>query len=173
MSVFLDKAVRTCNVNTGEAERIRSDRFLSSDNMVCLVWNGLNNKGQIVHPDSEYTKSAGCNSALDRVLVEGQHRPQYFNYITLGAGGIQGDLYGRSMDDESVANSMLHKNEMDSRNDIAPNFGVQWGSQVESTSCSLNAYERGMEQVERQQRMAQMNMNLNTAGNNMRASGMM
>lgn len=50
MSISLEKSVRTCSVNTGEANRIQSDRFFNPQNMVCIPWNGLNNKGQEVSP---------------------------------------------------------------------------------------------------------------------------
>jgi hypothetical protein len=63
--------------------------------MVCPVWNGIDTAGRSVCPDSFYTKRAGCNSAEDRVVVENNvSRPQYLEYITLSAGGINGEIYG-------------------------------------------------------------------------------
>ena len=62
--------------------------------MVCPVWNGVDTAGRGVSPDSFVTKTAGCNSAEDRVVVENNQRPQYMEYINLSANGIQGDIYG-------------------------------------------------------------------------------
>ena len=39
-------------------------------------------------------KRAGCNSALDRVDVENNLRPQYMEYINLDAAGIYANIYG-------------------------------------------------------------------------------
>ena len=74
MSISLEKSVRSCSVNVGEANRIQTDRFFNPSNMVCIPWNGINNKGQEVSPDTFYTKSAGCDSAEDRVMVENSLR---------------------------------------------------------------------------------------------------
>jgi hypothetical protein len=55
--------------------------------MSCPTWSGFDLVGRKVCPDSFYTKSAGCNSAEDRVVVENNvSRPQYMEYITLNAG---------------------------------------------------------------------------------------
>ena len=93
-AMSLEKSVRSCSVNVGESNRIQSDRFFNPSNMVCIPWNGLNNKGQLVSPDSFYTKTPGCDSAEDRVMVENAQRPNYMSYVTLGAQGIQGNIYG-------------------------------------------------------------------------------
>jgi hypothetical protein len=143
-ALSLEKSVRTCDVNVGEAIRIRSDRFFNPQNMVCIPWNGINNKGQNVCPDSFYTKTAGCNSAQDRVTVENALRPNYMSYVTLGAEGIRGDVYGNP---EAEQQSLSRKNYIDSRNDITGNFGVDFGAKVQNQSCSIGAYERGMSQM--------------------------
>ena len=77
-NLSLQKSIRTCKVETGWANRIESDRFLNPNVMVCPLWNGMNLKGQAVCPDSFVTKSRGCNSAKDRVVVENDLRPDYF-----------------------------------------------------------------------------------------------
>ena len=82
-SLSLDASIRTCKVISGEASRIESDRFLNPNNMVCIPWTGYNLTGQQVCADSFYTKTPGCNSALDRVSVENTLRPQYGEYINL------------------------------------------------------------------------------------------
>lgn len=151
MSISLEKSVRTCSVNVGEANRIQSDRFFNPNNMVCIPWNGVNNKGQDVSPDTFYTKTAGCDSAEDRIYVENSQRPKYFNYVTLGAQGVQGDIYGRGNSD-NFQDAMGRKAFDDSRNQITGNFGKQFGANVAYQGCSINAYERGMAQLAQAER---------------------
>jgi hypothetical protein len=62
--------------------------------MMCPVWNNVDLAGRQVCQDSFWTKRAGCNSSLDRINVENDLRPQYMEYITLDACGINGDMYG-------------------------------------------------------------------------------
>lgn len=142
MSISLDSSIRTCKVETGEASRILSDRFLNPNNMVCIPWNGYNSKGQKVCYDSYYTKTPGCNSATDRVDVENHLRPQYSDYINLNVAGVQGNIYGNesAWADSGSANKWLN-----SRNAISGNFGTDWGANVYQT-CGLNSYERAMAQ---------------------------
>jgi hypothetical protein len=94
MSLSLQSALQTCKVNTGWANRIQSDRFENPHLMVCPTWQGRDLAGRQVTADSFYTKSAGCNSAEDRVVVENNLRPEYSDYITLDTAGYKGDLYG-------------------------------------------------------------------------------
>lgn len=148
-AISLEKSVRTCDVNTGEAPRIQSDRFFNPNNMVCIPWNGLNNKGQEVSPDSFYTKTAGCDSAEDRVVVENSLRPKYYSYVTLGAQGLDGHIYGQEAD---IKNAVGRTKFDYSRNQITGNFGKQFGADVRYTSCSIGAYERGMAQMSQQHR---------------------
>lgn len=155
MSISLEKSVRTCDVNTGEANRIQSDRFFNPSNMVCIPWNGLNNKGQEVCPDSFYTKTPGCDSAEDRVMVENSQRPKYFNYVTLGAQGVQGAIYGNvsAQIESDDRTAYLHKKEVNN-----PRFGVDFGSKVQYQGCSIRAYENAMKEMSQQGR-AQTSMN--------------
>lgn len=148
-AISLEKSVRTCDVNVGEANRIQSDRFFNPTNMVCIPWNGLNSKGQEVCPDSFWTKTPGCDSAEDRVMVENAQRPKYINYVTLGAQGIDGHIYGQEAD----AKNAVGRTAFDySRNKITGNFGSQFGANVEYQGCSVNAYERNMAQMNQQLR---------------------
>lgn len=149
MSISLEKSVRTCDVNVGEANRIQSDRFFNPMNMVCIPWNGLNSKGQEICPDSFWTKTPGCDSAEDRVMVENSQRPKYMNYVTLGAQGISGNIYGN---EEAARNSVGRTKFDKSRNALSGNFGLDFGSNVEYTSCTVGAYERGMSQMNQQLR---------------------
>ena len=144
-ALSLEKSVRTCNVNVGEASRIQSDRFENPSNMVCVVWNGLDLVGREVSPDSFYTKTAGCNSAEDRVMVENAQRPQYMSYITLNAGGIEGDMYGNNV--SAKRNSQAATQFDQNRNKLTGQYGNQWRSSVDYTSCSVGAYERAMSEV--------------------------
>ena len=151
-NISLEKSIRGCDVNVGEAHRIHSDRFFNPQNMVCIPWNGVNSKGQEVCPDSHSTKTAGCDSAQDRVMVENSQRPKYMSYVTLGAQGIAGNIYG---DQEGAKNSAARYNFNQSRNKITGNFGLQLGSNVENTSCTVGAYERAMAGQNRQQNFMQ------------------
>lgn len=142
-SLSLDASIRTCKVETGEANRIESDRFLNPHNMVCIPWNHQNSKGQTVCRDSYYTKTPGCNSALDRVSVESALRPDYAAYINLNMAGLQGDIYGNQIawDKSGSANSWEQ-----SRNKITGNFGGQFQA-TNYQSCGIGAYENAMAQT--------------------------
>ena len=151
-SMSLQASVRSCDVNVGEANRIQSDRFFNPSNMVCIPWNGMNNKGQQVSPDSFYTKTAGCDSAEDRVMVENSQRPKYMNYVTLGADGIEGDIYGNGVKEgygnvaearESAGRTAFDK----SRYKITGSFGNDFGANVAYQGCTIGSYERGMAQM--------------------------
>jgi hypothetical protein len=150
-SLSLDASIRTCKVETGEAIRIESDRFLNPNNMVCIPWNGYNNKGQAVCADSFYTKTPGCASAMDRVGVENHLRPDYATYINLNTAGIQGDIYGSnatSWGDAGDANKYAT-----SRHKITGSYGNQFQSTNYQT-CGLNSYEKAMAQTQQANRQA-------------------
>jgi len=89
--ISLTGSLRTCKVDQGWAPRIQSDRFENAELLVCPVWTGFDNTNRAVCIDSFYTKSPGCNSALDRVQVENYLRPQYMEYINLDAEGFKND----------------------------------------------------------------------------------
>lgn len=86
--ISINGSIRTCKVDTGYANRLQSDRFFNPNLQVCPVWTGTDTVGRPVCPDSFYTKTAGCNSAADRVLVENYLRPDYSEYLTLNPLGI-------------------------------------------------------------------------------------
>ena len=138
-SVSLESALRTCKVNTAWATRIESDRFFNPNNLVCPIWNGMDGTGREVCKDSYYNKSAGCNSATDRVNVENNvSRPQYMEYITLSANGNAGDIYGQT---DTYKNSQLRHRELDDINKITGNFGKQFGSAIQTT-CGYHSYTK-------------------------------
>ncbi len=89
MSLSLLGSLNTCKVDTGYANRIQSDRFENPENLLCPLWNNADSYGRWVNPDSFITKSAGCNSADDRVRVENFLRPQYMEYVALNAAGFR------------------------------------------------------------------------------------
>jgi len=93
-NISLEASVRTCKVNTGWSNRIQSDRFQNTNLMMCPVWNERDLTGRKVCEDSFYTKREGCNSALDRINVENDQRPQYAEYITLDTSGYRANMYG-------------------------------------------------------------------------------
>lgn len=96
MSISLEASIRTCKVDQGWASRVESDRFLNPNLMVCPTWNGVDQYGRFVQPDSYWTKNGGCNSAEDRVLVENALRPMYAEYVTLDAKGLEGAWSGQN-----------------------------------------------------------------------------
>lgn len=159
-SLSLDASIRTCRVDTGEATRIESDRFLNPNNMICIPWNGTNNKGQQVCADSFYTKRRGCNSAMDRVSVENDLRPQYADYIGLNIAGLKGKMYGTKMSqyDSDGANKYDQ-----SRHKYTGSFGNQFQSS-NIGSCGINSYNNAMAQ------MAQANRQTASANNGRHAS---
>ena len=93
-NLSLESSIRTCKVNSGWSQRLQSDRWLNPSSTVCPVWSqgnyGFDTQGRMVCRDSFNTKTAGCNSALDRITVENAQRPQYNEYVTLDAQGIGG-----------------------------------------------------------------------------------
>jgi hypothetical protein len=92
----LESAIRTCKVNTGNADRIESDRFLGfPDKKTCPPFLGTDLVGRSICPDSFMTKSAGCNTAEDRIYIENTvSRPHYYEYINLSPRGM--------LDDETI-----------------------------------------------------------------------
>lgn len=141
-SVSLTSAINICRVGSGEADRIQSDRFLNPNNMVCPTWSGYNLTGQAVCPDSFYTKSAGCNSALDRVTVENVLRPDYSSYVTLSMGGLKGEIYGNPSARKQVDD---RQKMLDGIEVSEPFFGQNLNAEIRSSSsCGINAYEKTM-----------------------------
>ena len=85
--ISLQGSLQTCKVNTGYANKLQSDRTENPSNLLCPIWNGLDAYGRAACFDSYNTKSAGCSSASDRVVVENYLRPTYVEYIPLDAQG--------------------------------------------------------------------------------------
>jgi hypothetical protein len=164
-NISLEASVRTCKVNSGWANKIESDRFLNPNNMVCPVWNERDLTGRRVCADSFWTKRAGCNSAEDRISVENHQRPQYSEYITLDAQGIQGDMYGGDgvenfawMEGKNLIaeDAMRAQNIVDNVHNYTGQFGLVTGFQqnIEPT-CANYPYEYAMAQVAQDNRLRQ------------------
>lgn len=146
--ISIEAATRTCKVDTASASRSQSDRFLNPNLVMCPNWEGRDLTGRIVCPDSFYTKRAGCNSAADRVIVENNLRPAYFEYINLSAAGIRDDLYSNNMHytDAGVNNSQ----EQFAMTKTGSFGGVpSWPGTNEAT-CSYGRYPIGVSQMEAQ-----------------------
>ena len=141
-SISLESSIRTCKVDTSYANKVQSDRILNTNNLVCPVFSGRDLTGRQVCADSFYTKSAGCNSASDRVVVENSvSRPQYFEYITLNPGGVQGNIYNNI----PVHNSKMRSSDLKSVHEITGQYGNQFGANV-VPPCGVNAYDRALNQ---------------------------
>jgi len=95
--VSLESAIRTCKVNSGEADRMFSDRYFNSNTMVCPVFGGLDSAGRPVNINSHNTLTAGCFSANDRIKVENSQRPKYYEFVNLDAYAINGQCADGSM----------------------------------------------------------------------------
>lgn len=150
----LESAIRGCQVNTGYAEKLYSDRFLNPGNMVCPIWNGYDSAGRPVCADSFATKSLGCNSASDRVEVENYQRPQYIEYVNLTSAGIAGEFY------DPLPHQVQTQQDMYGLNSITGNFGLQFRSVVKpNSSCGLYSYEQSMQKQAQQNRERQMETN--------------
>ena len=128
--VNLESALRTCKANSGNAERVLSDRFLNPTNLVCPVWNGLDAAGRVSCADGFKTKSAGCNSAQDRVGVENVQRPQYMQYISDNLGTSYNKNYKVPEGVKQEGFEMVDEKGFDR---------VQWSDLTGSTGMDMNS----------------------------------
>ena len=154
----LEKNLRTCKVNTGWANRNQSDRFQDPSVMVCPTWHHMDMTGRMVCADSFYTKRAGCNSPMDRVVVENSvSRPQYMQYVQLNATGIRGDngytgptnAASGNNNNASAVNSQLGTDE----SYMGHQHAGSWNTQFKANTiggCPSKAYQQGMAQIARQ-----------------------
>ena len=153
MSISLLGSINVCKVNTGWADKIQSDRFENPSNLLCPLWNGQDNFGRFVHPDSYVTKNAGCNSADDRVAVENFLRPQYMEYVALDAAGFQAPLYNGSSQKplvegfENPNNNMFTSDAMQTRQQDRFNVYRVVGSAGYDYSANNTTYDTGIRGV--------------------------
>ena len=151
-NISLENSIRTCKVDTAWANKLESDRFLNPNNMVCPPWNGVDTAGR---PSCEYsynTKTAGCNSAGDRVNIENGLRPQYIEYVNLDAAGIRGGLDCNTSNNPTNPDTICHRNVIDATHQYTGQFGYNTGfSQNIAPNClscqnypSQRAYGQGI-----------------------------
>jgi hypothetical protein len=134
-NISLEGSIRTCKVDTADAIRMESDRFLNPYYKLCPNWTGTDLTGRPVCADSFYTKRAGCDSSLDRVNVENVLRPQYSDYIGLDARGILGD--NLNYNDNLLENEMQNVwAQTQNLRNITGDFGQDLGKNLRP-SCSL------------------------------------
>jgi hypothetical protein len=148
--ISINGSVRTCKVETGYADKIQSARFQQTDLMVCPNWQGTDNTGRFVSPDSFVTKTAGCNLPMDRVAVENFLRPDYMTYINLDASGFKADLYGESCTDAATNmecyEAYVRDYQIEQTRKITGNFGgVANGGDLTIRRESF-PYEKAMQQ---------------------------
>lgn len=159
----LEKSIRTCKVNVGWSNRIQSDRFLNSANLLCPTWvAGVDGKqnygydlaGRQVCQDSFYTKSPGCNPSTDRIVVENDLRPDYVSYIALNAAGIKGAVYGN----QSIQNNAnAYAQSLNDLNKVTGHFNNDFMSNVQNNSCSLLPYDAMMKAQQQKNGQAMFN----------------
>lgn len=142
--ISIEAATRTCKVDTASAARIESDRFLNPNLVMCPNWTGKDLTGRTVCPDSFYTKRAGCNSAADRVIVENNLRPAYFEYINLSAAGIRDQMYGENFHYTDAGVSNVQEKFAETQ---TGHFGgiPSWPGTNEAV-CSYGRYTEGQKQ---------------------------
>ena len=129
--VSLESAIRTCKVNSGDAERMFSDRYLNPNNMVCPVFGGLDSAGRPVNVNSHNTLTAGCFSANERIKVENSQRPKYYEFINLDEYAMNGGCAQGQMGANASCAAKSHRETY--------NMGGQFGtsvSQYVTPSCS-------------------------------------
>lgn len=124
-NISLEGSIRTCKVDTGWANKLESDRFLNPNQMLCPPWNQVDTAGRPVHAYSFNTKTAGCNSANDRVSVENSLRPQYIEYVNLDAAGIRG---GQQCGNNQInPDTACHQRTLDATHHVTGQFGLDTG----------------------------------------------
>ena len=141
--VNLESALRTCKTNSANAERVLSDRFLNPRNLVCPVWNGLDAAGRVSCSDGFMTKSAGCNSAEDRIGVENVQRPQYMTYISdnLGTAYNKNYMIPEGVKQEGFEIMSLEGNERPQVSEKTGSIGLDINSTVWPSTCKPSPYD--------------------------------
>jgi hypothetical protein len=156
-AISLESALRTCKVDPAWANRIESNRSIGpASEKTCPIWSGFDTTGRPVCPDSFMTKSAGCNSALDRLHVENEvTRPQYIPYINLSMEGITGDW----MYDKRYEDSQSNQYFMNNLHNTGGAFGQQLSSYVKpSGTCTYSSYQQSQAQENQLNRQCQSGM---------------
>ncbi|MDC3333028.1 hypothetical protein OAV62_02190 [bacterium] len=126
-NISLEGSIRTCKIDSGWADKLYSDRFLNPSNMLCPPWNGVDTSGRPVCSDSFQTKTPGCNSASDRVIVENALRPQYIEYVTLDAEGIKGGRQCPGRNSAANPDSVCGRNQVNQAHQFTGQYGLNTG----------------------------------------------
>lgn len=106
-------ALNIPKVDHAIGERLLSDRFLNSCQPVCPVWNGRDDYGRRVCPDSyRILVGQGCNSATDRMDIEAVERPNYLLYSQplCNAAGAPINMNARALADKAAYTMRLAEN---------------------------------------------------------------
>lgn len=140
-NLSLSSSVRSCRFDTAFASKLQSDRTENPYLMVCPPWSGVDSYGRTVSADSFDTKSAGCNSPGDRVIVENSLRPQYIEYVNLDAQGFRGNLYDNMIPQQAAMRTQT----IDNISNITGNPGVGYGAQIRA-KCQNYSYTDAMAQ---------------------------
>ena len=154
--ISLNGSLRTCKVEQGWANKIQSARFQDAEQMLCPNWQGQDNLGRFVHPDSFYTKVEGCSLPMDRVLVENFLRPMYMTYINLDASGYKADLYTDRCNSEMTGTNMecyeseIRNTQLNQYHKIGGQFGLNPSGANLTIRCPTNTYTIGQEQYDNQ-----------------------
>jgi len=156
-AISLESALRTCKVNPEWANRLESHRIIGpASAKTCPLWAGFDLAGRPVCPDSFNTKSAGCNSALDRLHVENEvSRPQYIPYINLSMEGITGEwLYDERFQDAQQSHQFMRN-----LHNTGGTFGQQLSSYVKPGGiCTYDSYQQAQAQSKQHNRQCQSGM---------------
>ncbi len=136
-NISLEASIRTCKIDSGWATKLQSDRFLNPAQMLCPPWNGVDTSGRPACWDSYYTKTPGCNSAADRVLVENDLRPQYIEYVTLDAAGIRGGQQCKNPNMNVYNDTLCHSRVLSNIPGVTGQYGINTGfSQNIRANCA-------------------------------------
>jgi hypothetical protein len=149
-NLSLLSAVRSCKVDTSYANKIQSDRFENPQLMVCPPWSGVDQAGRLSSPDGFMTKTAGCNSPGDRVIVENALRPQYIEYVNLDAQGYRGNIYDNMLQQQSA----IRRQGINDISKVSGNFGSGYGAQV-APRCRNYSYSDALVQENLKARQGQ------------------
>ncbi len=83
--------IRSAKVTTGNAAQFAGMRTFDESAQVCPVRANVSDSGVIgVAKDTTYSQAAGCNSALNRIVIEGALRPDYSTYLNADAINMPG-----------------------------------------------------------------------------------
>lgn len=123
--ISLEKAIKTYKVIPEEAPRNQSDRFLNAQRSTCFNWTGEDSTGRSVCANSFMQKTAGCSLSSDRVDVENDLRPRYYNYVNLDVMGLQSaNSLDRQQSQQYYTQQVHQKMQNQNQQMMSGNFGL-------------------------------------------------